>query len=162
MQPTLRKTNEVFCGTFECRRCELEAPATVRAAGWGAAQGRSEDAAANAAFEGEQDASGVASRTLTFVRCPRCGAVDPSALSYRIQVMIGSLLLGLVAAGVVFVFSHVSRRGRSLADVGGVGWLCAIVTLVVAGALYWRWRRPWVRVRERVVLDLSSCRHDHG
>ena len=144
---TSAKTAEVFEGTFECRHCEFQAEATVHAIGWGRAGGVGGDARELAVQDAVEDAGAVASRSLTFVPCPRCGKLDPSARSYRLQVIVGSVLLGGFAAAGLYVYAH-ARYGAA----HGMAWLFSVFGLAIASLAFWKWRRPWVGVRERVII----------
>jgi predicted RNA-binding Zn-ribbon protein involved in translation (DUF1610 family) len=142
-----------FSGTFECRSCGLDAPAVVRARGSGSAKGVSENSAHVAAEIAEADANAVAARTLTFYPCPKCGKVDPSSRSFRIQVIIGSLVLGAAVGLVAFLwFRPAFGRDASVERIAA-----ASVGAVVAIALYFWWGRAWWRVKKRVEVDMSRA-----
>jgi hypothetical protein len=150
---TSARVADVFDGTFECRSCGLSAPAVVSSSGRGSAHGHGADDARAALRDGMVDANSVAARSLTFLPCPKCGVVDPSARSYRVQVIVGSLLLGAVSAGVMYyLFTRTLDEGRSTA---GYGPIAAVVGGVVTAAAYWWWGRCWRNIRRRVWVDRS-------
>jgi predicted RNA-binding Zn-ribbon protein involved in translation (DUF1610 family) len=156
---TAARTRDVFSGTFECRACGLEAPATVSAAGSGTAQGHGKESAAAAAHDAEMDASGVASRTLTFFPCPNCGKVDRSAGSYRLQVIIGAIVAGAITAGGLSLFFASQFRGRHQTDSdGGSGPAALVLGGVVALGVFLWFGRAWWRVKRRVVVHMADAK----
>ena len=145
------EVSDEFVGPFECRHCGFETTARVRAIGRRAwlPTGPREAGGARIRGEGAAEIAGVvASRTLMFVRCPRCGKRDPSATTYRVQVVLGALLAGVAAGvlaflGMVKSFRSINELALGTAMAAGLG---------VAAGVWWTYRRAWVRVDERVVL----------
>jgi len=147
---TIAKVAESFEGTFECRHCDYEVGATVFAKSSGAARGVGEDAQRVAYENAETDANALAARTLQFVPCPKCGKLDPTGHSYRAQVTVGSLILGAIGAGGIYLYIGMRTRGRadeSMATWGAIGF-----GIFLAALLYWRWGRPWRSSRKRTVF----------
>jgi hypothetical protein len=149
---TSAKTEEVFEGTFECRHCEFQAEATVHAIGWGGAGGVGTDARALAAQDALEDAGAVASRSITCVPCPQCGKLDPSARSYRLQVIGGSVLIGVFSGFAAYAYAHARYGGA-----GEMTWLFSVFGLAAAAAAFWKWSRPWIGVRERVIIHHAGA-----
>jgi hypothetical protein len=147
---TVARVGQSFDGFFECRHCELEAYATVYATAAGVARGVGEDADRLALANAESDANALASRTLQFVRCPRCGKKDPSGPSYRAQATVGAIVLGALAAGGSWLF--VAMRTRGHADAGAAKWVSLAAGVFIALMLYWRWGRPWRSPDKRTVF----------
>lgn len=149
-----KPVSEVFSGTFECRRCSYEAAAQVTARG-----GRTfmpnapvEGGATRPVGETTSDIAGVvASRTLMFVRCPRCGERDPSARIYKIQVALGALLAG-VASTVLYALGSV-KTGLAFRYPEATLVLSGVTGLAAAAMVYRTYRRAWVDVEARVVLS---------
>jgi hypothetical protein len=147
---TIAKVGQSFEGTFECRHCELEVTATVFARASGAARGIGADAEAIAYENAEMEANALASRTLQFVRCPRCGKRDPSGPSYRIQATIGAVVLGAITAGLCYLV--VAMRSRGTADADAAKWVSIAAGVIMVLVLYWKWGRPWRSPDKRTVF----------
>lgn len=145
-----RKVHEVFSGHFECRHCELDVPATVGAVGWGEDTGAPPEAGVTAV----EDASGVASRTLQFVKCPRCGKLDPGGRSYRVQVTVGSLLIAALAVGVTFAL--VAAKRRNPLDRDETWGLALFLGALIGGVFYWNWGRPWRGAARRTRIQYAG------
>ncbi|HEY4055881.1 MAG TPA: hypothetical protein VGM39_04705 [Kofleriaceae bacterium] len=142
--------DEVFEGAFECSACGYEAPASVRMKARGAARGKTQEAREAAEANAEELAGTLASRTLMFVRCPKCGQRDPKARAYQVQVVLGVLAMGLAGFAIAFLLLMKSRlyvyAGALtpwIAIACGVTWMAR--TFVV-------YRRAWHDVDKRVVL----------
>ncbi|HSK03716.1 MAG TPA: hypothetical protein VK932_20830 [Kofleriaceae bacterium] len=151
---TVARVEESFEGMFECRHCELEVPATVYARSSGSARGLGAAAEAAAIEDAEMDASALASRTLQFVRCPRCRKKDPGGRGYRVQVTVGVLVLGAICGGLMYLL--VGMRSRGEADAGTAQWASIGFGVVMALLLYWKWGRPWRSADKRTVFHRTA------
>ncbi|MBS1119547.1 MAG: hypothetical protein H6Q90_1775 [Deltaproteobacteria bacterium] len=147
---TIAKVAESFDGMFECGHCALEVPATVYARSSGTARGAGAQAQALALENAEMDANALASRTLQFVRCPRCGKTDPTGPSYRIQATIGAIVLGAISA--VLSYLLVAMRTRGTADAAAAKWVAIGFGVFMVLLLYWKWGRPWRSPDKRTVF----------
>ena len=151
---TVARVAESFDGTFECRHCEYEVGATVFAKSSGTARGIDEAAQRTAFENAETDANALAARTLQFVPCPKCGKTDPTGHSYRVQVTIGSLVLGALGAGAIWLYMGLRTRGRAdatMAEWGAIGF-----GVFLAALLYWKWGRPWRSAAKRTVFHRAQ------
>jgi hypothetical protein len=150
---TAAKHAAAFSGTFECRFCGLDAPAVVHARGSGTAQGHGAGSAQRALADAEADANSVAARTLTFYPCPKCGKVDPSSGSFRVQVIVGSLVIGgLIAVAMYFLIRPDRYRDNSTEQT-----VAMVIGGIVALACYLWWGRAWWNVKRRVQVDMASA-----
>lgn len=147
---TIGTVGQSFTGDFECRHCELEVTATVYAKASAAASGGGAEAAQLAIESAELDANALASRTLQFVRCPRCGKTDPSGRSYRIQATIGAVVLGAISAGLAYLLIAMRSRGR--ADADWAKWVALGFGVFMVLLLYWKWGRPWRSPDKRTIF----------
>jgi DNA-directed RNA polymerase subunit M/transcription elongation factor TFIIS len=152
------KVAEDFEGTFECRHCEFEAPAIVRAKGATTTKDSSESAHIDAQQIAEMDAGSVAARTLTFVKCPRCGKTDPIAHSFRLQVLIGAPACGALAGVAAYFLVAIRTSSWSRERHGNALPVTAfVIGVVVAFILYWRWGRAWRNVEQRVTIQHTGA-----
>jgi len=141
-----------FSGPYECRRCGFETQATVRATGrrtWTPRAPHESSERGAGAESADAVAEVVASRTLMFVRCPRCHRRDPSAFIYQLQVILGALLAGggafaLSFLGMIKLASGVSSYMLPVALVAGA---------TTCLGVWWTYRRAWVAVDDRVRLS---------
>jgi len=147
---TVAKVAQSFDGTFECRHCEYEATATVFAKSSGAARGIGAEAERAALETAEHDANALASRTLQFVKCPRCGKTDPSGRSYRAQATVGAIFLGIISAGLIYVYFNMRAEDRE--DAAMMGWVAIGFGAFMTALLYWKWGRPWRSPDRRTVF----------
>lgn len=141
------RVKEVFTGHFECRHCELDVVAEVRASGWGGEKPLVMMETRTMEEEAVEDASGVASRTLQFVKCPRCGKYDPGGDSYRTQVLLGSIVVGVIVFVLTWLFVKMQvdyDKDRTM-----VLYIAAGFGVFFSGALYWKWSRPWRGAEKR-------------
>jgi hypothetical protein len=146
---TIAKVAQSFDGTFECRHCGYESVATVFARSSGAARGVGRDAEQPALETAENDANALASRTLQFVRCPKCRRTDPTGRSYRVQATIGSIVLGLISAGLMYLYAKMQMDAD---DASTAQWASIGFGVFLAGLLYWKWGRPWRSPDQRTVF----------
>jgi transcription elongation factor Elf1 len=146
---TVAKVAQSFDGTFECQHCGHEAGATVFAKSSGAARGVGADAERIAVENAENDANALASRTLQFVRCPKCGRTDPSGRSYRVQATVGSIVIGLVGAGLMYLYAKIRTDAD---DAETARWASIGFGVFLATLLYWKWGRPWRSPDKRTIF----------
>ena len=148
--------HQTYDGTFECAHCGLEAPATVGVKAYGRATGHGSYAAEQARDSAGEDGSTLASRTLQFANCPKCGMRSDGAASYRISVTLGSLAIGAIIGAVIMLgmTGHVIPARDSQGTPAAIGYgLGALFTI----GLYWMWGRAWRGVKERVQIDMSRA-----
>ena len=144
------RVKEVFAGHFECRHCDLDVPAQVRAVGWGGER----PTGLTVEEEAIEDASGVASRTLQFVPCPRCGKLDPTGRGYRIQVIVGVIVLGALLFGGCYLFLKFRARHSSF-ERSELLWMSAAFGALMSAILYWKWSRPWRGAAKRTRIQYT-------
>lgn len=143
---TVESDDDRYAGTFECARCGFETPARVRA--WARLRVRRPSDAARAMAN--ETASAIASRTLMFVPCPKCGQRDPRATTYRVQIILAALAMGIAGFATAFVGMFKTSVYRTLGDATPV--VAAAVGAAWAFAIYRRYRLAWTRIDERVQL----------
>lgn len=147
----IRTTNatvrEHYEGQYECVSCGLDVPAVVYATGYGGAHGHGDASAREALDNAEYNANSVATRTLLFIPCPKCGRQQPGAAGYRLQVMLGSAALGVFFAWIMFKLMD----GHDDADAG----IAAAIGAVIFAIFYWYWGRPWRGVKKRSSIDMN-------
>ncbi|HEY4181456.1 MAG TPA: hypothetical protein VGM90_31635 [Kofleriaceae bacterium] len=152
----IRTTNatvrEHFDGQYECPHCGLDVPAIVYATGYGGAQGHGDDSSQEALDNANYNASSVATRTLLYVPCPKCGKRQPGAIGYRIQVIVGAAILAIGLAALLVVLMQ-GRYGRDSSDMTmGEG-----TAVVVFAFFYYWWGRPWRGVKKRTSIDMERA-----
>jgi predicted RNA-binding Zn-ribbon protein involved in translation (DUF1610 family) len=148
------RVDDEFAGTYECARCGFETPAVVHAWSGGAARGRGDDARAAAREQAQERAGAMASRTLMFVRCPKCGQRDPKARVYQVQIVLAALAMGAAGFAVLFVGLMKLRADAWFGDWTPV--LAAACGATWAVRTYTRYRRAWVGVASRVKLGAPT------
>ncbi|CAN5906339.1 hypothetical protein BH11MYX2_BH11MYX2_36230 [soil metagenome] len=146
----IRTTNatvrEHFEGQYECLSCGLDVPAIVYATGHGGAQGHGEASAREALDIANYNANSVATRTLVYIPCPKCGKRQPGAIGYRIQVLVGGAAIAAVLAGFLYL-----AMGSHHSDAP----VCEGFALLVFAFFYYWWGRPWRGVKKRSSIDMN-------
>jgi hypothetical protein len=136
-----------FGADFDCECCDYKARATVTATGSGDEAGWTAESAEGASNNALADAVTVATRTLWFVPCPRCGQVSARGRAFKVKAMLGSLAITLASGALTFALFD-ERDDEGLAAILGAG-----SGLLFGGIFAWRWARAWVGARSRVVLE---------
>ncbi|MFT3712671.1 MAG: hypothetical protein QM817_33900 [Archangium sp.] len=141
------KAQHSFGADYDCGRCDYKARATVTATGYGDEAGWPDTAEEGARTKAFEDAVAVATRTLWFVPCPRCGFTNPRGLQFKIKSILGALVIGCISGAICFAFMN--DRGDELLATGfGIG-----TGLLFTAIFLWRWGRAWVGARARVLLE---------
>ena len=152
MQVTHATVREEFEGVYECEVCGLEAPAFVHAKGAGSARGWGGDSSESAYANAAEDAGEVASWTLAFARCPRCGVRPKLGRSYVVSSVVLATLAGLGTVALVYVLAAMKARDRGDAP------LVALLTgAVVAAIVFGLKARAWLGVGKRVRIELDRA-----
>ncbi|HEY4058018.1 MAG TPA: hypothetical protein VGM39_15495 [Kofleriaceae bacterium] len=145
--PTTNATvRDYYEGQYECGSCGLDVPAVVYAVGHGGAQGHGDASAREAVAIAEYNANSVATRTLLYIPCPKCGKRQPGAIGYRVQVILGGAAISGTLGGILYALmgSH-----------SGDGQVCAGVAAILFAFFYYWWGRPWRGVKKRTSIDMS-------
>jgi len=152
-EATHATVHEAFEGTFECRTCGLEAPAVVVARGRGRASGWHDAAEHTAIQDAAEDAGEIASWTLAFVPCPRCGKRDRLARSYVVTSIALAIVAGLAAAIGVYMLAAM----RGIRGVNSFSTAAIVGGGVVAAVVFGLKARAWIGIRRRVSINVSQA-----
>lgn len=142
--------NETFDGTFECAACGYEALASVKTTAKGSARGTTAAAREAAEADAEETAGTIASRTLMFVRCPKCGQRDRKARTYQVQVVLGALAMGAAGFAIVFLLLMKSKLYKETGSL--TPWIAIAAGVTWAARTFIVYRRAWHDIDTRVTL----------
>ena len=145
IRSTSAKVREHYEGQYECRFCGLDVPAVVYATGLGGALGHGAASMREAVDIADYNANSVATRTLLYIPCPKCGRRQPGAIGFRVQVIVGAAVLAAI-------FGFVLRRLMGHPSNNAV---CVGLAAVVFACFYWWWGRAWRGVKKRTSIDMG-------